>query len=116
MIKLNAEKTKKIENENVKVELHVYEAYGYTIREEIYNYKEGATLTDIQIIADLKINKYFPTIYVDKDFGENNIKGFSIQTTSFGALTLEEMEEFIEANKIAMTVVKELNEIFVEEI
>ena len=117
MVKLNNERTKSIENKEVKVELHVYEAHGYIIEETVYDYRDGNAWTNIQITADLTINKYLPTIYVDKKFGEKNIKGFKIQTTSlFGALNLEEMEEFIEANKIAMIVVKELNEIFVEEI
>lgn len=96
-----------------------YNQIGIVVRE---HYEIG----DYKIIADtynsgfMSINitrkngnKYLPLIYVEHDLEECTLCKFSIQTTSYGSLAINEIEEVIKGFEQAVEVVKILTEKFV---
>ena len=98
MMKLISENTGKVRSSKV------YECLGYEIHELTYHDSGLVTL----IINPCKSEKYLPTIYADDDFDTCGIKGFKIQTTAYGALHSDEIEEVIKGYQVALRVVKEL--------
>ncbi|WP_415276456.1 hypothetical protein [Clostridium perfringens] len=82
----------------------VYECLGYEIRE--LKYHDGGYVS--LIISGCQSEKYLPSIYTEENFDTCDIEGFKIQTTAYGALHSDEIEEVIKGYQVALKVVKEL--------
>ena len=98
MMKLISENTGKVRSSKL------YECLGYEIEELKYHDNNYTSI----IVTGCQSEKYLPGIYVEDDFDTCNIKGFKIQTTSYGALNQDEIEEVIKGYQIALKVVNEL--------
>lgn len=69
-------------------------------------------VNDIMVYAEDK--RFVPSIYVCQSIFDDEIKGFEIQTTSYGALKSEEIKEVIKGYEEACEVVKVITERFVK--
>lgn len=87
-----------------------YELGGYEVT--VTTYDSG--LQYINVRTD-KQNRYQPEIYPREDMADNVI-GFAIQTTSYGALRPDEIRKVIEAMEEAIEVVNVLTKAFVKEV
>lgn len=95
---------KRLEKEN---SVHIiYEVNNYTV---IYNKYEWGI--QIGITPDFKFD-YLPEIYFDNDLLGEKPTRFRIQTTSYGALEVEEIDKVVEGYRIAQKTVKEIVEFF----
>lgn len=61
-------------------------------------------------VRAIKSGEYLPVIFVDNDDADDNFE-IAIQTTSHGALELEEIEKVIKGYEIAVSHLKEIKEI-----
>ena len=59
----------------------------------------------VNYILPFEDNKYLPQIYAPDEFEEGDLD-FRIQTTSYGALTVDEFEEFIKGQQEAAYLVE----------
>lgn len=62
---------------------------------------------------NIESNDFLPDIYADTDDNEGIITDFIIQTTSYGALNVEDTKRFIEAYQEAVEVVEVLKDKFI---
>lgn len=85
-----------------------YEIGNYTIWEHRTKY-----YTTISTRPNIESNDFLPDIYANMDDNEGVITDFIIQTTSYGALSIEDTKRFIEAYQEAVEVVKILTDKFV---
>ena len=105
MLEMNLVRTK--EEENRKYE--VYEIEGYSVYVTIYD--DGEKI--ISVSTNIGDDEYTPDIYFeDGEFGSKE-KKFKIQTTSYGALGIEEIEKFMAAYKKAVEAANVLTKEFI---
>ncbi len=101
-MELTLERTRKLEDRQYKV----YKIGRYTIN--VVDYLDGtAYITTEHEKAD-----YLPHIYV-RDDNDMKVLGFDIQTTSYGALSTEEIKKVISGYNEALEVVAILTKEFV---
>lgn len=88
-----------------------YEIGGYTV--DVHTYDSG--WRNIAVTAPWN-ERYMPSIYTRDDLmGDGHIIGFEIQTTSYGALPVEEIRKVIECYENAVRVVEILTKEFIKE-
>lgn len=88
-----------------------YEIGGYTV--DVITYDSG--WRNIAVTAPWE-DRYMPKIYTRDDLmGDGHIIGFEIQTTSYGALPVEDIRKVIECYEKAIQVVEILTKEFVKE-
>lgn len=103
-LKLSLEKAKELEDGR---KLSIYTIADYTVRVVDYgSFKSVST-------QRTERKEFLPEIYCRDDM-EGNILGFEIQTTSYGAITVEEIQKMMKALKEAVEVVKVLEKEFVK--
>ena len=90
--------------------LKCYRVGSYEVSHLIYD----SGWEDIQIRAD-RTQRYQPEIYSRCNWETGKILEFHIQTTSYGALPLEEIRKVMEGYEEAIKVVEILNKEFVKE-
>lgn len=95
-----------LEKENFKR----YDGYGYKIQQRFYDEEDYSITISKEFGEEYK---YLPSIYSKTD-GEEKIIDFEIETSSYGSLSSEEIERVISGYKIALDVVKELKEMFID--
>lgn len=91
--------------------INVYECGNYRVTETKYN-ESDLTLYSVSPNEELWAERYCPSITVDDCFGELN--GFKIQTTSYGALNVEELQKMMRLLNEAVEVVNALTERYVK--
>lgn len=88
----------------------VYEFGNYRIIVSDASYLPGG----FSISADpINHDSYFPSIYVNSSFGAD-VQEIKIQTTSYGALDVSEIDVFMECCKAAQVVAHEIKVAFPE--
>lgn len=92
---------------NVRV---IYELCGYGIIVSDASYMPGG----VSISAEaLDRDSYFPEIYINSSFGMS-VQEIKIQTTSWGALEISEIDKVMEGYKAAQMVAHEIENAFPE--
>lgn len=87
----------------------IYENEYYKLKKNIKD-----DYMSISIEAKDKIDNYRHNIYAVENSDTFEITGFEIQTTSYGALSVNNIEKVIEAYNIAISTVKELEKMFLQ--
>ena len=88
-------------------EIKYYQSQYYEIRLRKYLH------TDCKSVNVSRSSGYYiPAIEVIEDNNNYDIVGFEIQTTSYGALSTEQIEEIIKGYEIAVATVKQLEKMF----
>lgn len=90
------------DSENYKV----YTCLGYVFSEKTYS--TGLTQISVRKKIGETNNEYLPDIYVDDDISSCKIKGFKIQTTSYGTMGCDDIEKIISGYNEAIKFVKVL--------
>ena len=88
-------------------QIHIYRIGRYSVRKTVH--KGG--FTQIEVVQAK--SEYLPTIYCKDDF-EGTVLGFEIQTTSYGALPVEEIKKLIADMEEAVATVEILEKEFTE--
>ena len=98
---------------------YVIERYSvghYTVSEGNTFYKDGSSYKRIVVSCNEEWSRtFYPDIYYNDDYFGDGKPYFSVQTTSYGALNIEDFGEFVKAQKHALEVVKALNKKFIGE-
>lgn len=82
--------------------------YGYRLsKDSCVDVLPKGKLISMKIFSD-KTNEYLPDIYFDHTRFGKEVMEFKIQTTSYGALTLEEHTKYVEAATSANNLIKDL--------
>ena len=86
----------------------------YTVARYTTKYESGAFLIRIEVRADYKERRdnYLPEIYYHDDFFGESKPRFEIQTTSYGALSAEEIKKVIAGYNEALEAVEILTKNF----
>lgn len=102
-MELKLETTKTVENKRV----NIYKIGRYTIKQVVYQ--------DDSFYMDVRAEKddYLPAIYARDDL-QCNVLGFEIQTTSYGALSVEETKKMVAALNEAVEVAEVLTAEFIK--
>lgn len=103
-MELKLTQTKTVEDRKVEI----YEIAKYTVR--VITYNGGYRSIDIRE----ERGEYIPAIYYRTDINGDAI-GFEIQTTSYGALPIDEMSKMVQALVEATTVAGILTKEFIKE-
>nr|DAM46359.1 MAG TPA: hypothetical protein [Bacteriophage sp.] len=85
-----------------------YTIGNYAITEHIRN-----NISNIYTTPNMDANDFLPNIYSDQRWEDGRITNFVIQTTSYGSLSVEDTEKFIEAYQEAVEVTETLKDKFV---
>lgn len=88
----------------------IYELNGYHIIVSDASYLPGGYSISAEAIDR---DSYLPCIYVSSAFGQP-VQTISVQTTSWGALEISEIDKVVEAYKAAQTVAHEIEKAFPE--
>lgn len=103
-MELKLTQTKTVEDRKTEI----YEIAKYTVR--VTTYSDGSRHIDVRE----KRGEYIPAIYCRTNLTGDAI-GFEIQTTSYGALPLDEMGKMVQALVEATTVAEILTKEFIKE-
>lgn len=88
----------------------IYEFENYYIYVSDASYMPGG----VSIYAEaIDRDSYFPSIYIESSFGQK-VQEIKIQTTSWGALEISEIDKVIDCYKSAQLVAHEIKEAFPE--
>lgn len=87
----------------------IYEIGNYEVRRRDY----GADFIKYDVCKKDYRMEYLPEIYAVDDFHRDELEGFEIQTTSYGALRIDDIDKVINGLKEAQEVVKILENKFV---
>lgn len=87
-----------------------YQVGNYHIAVDEEDYMPGGVEFSVSPIGH---SRYAPDIYVDTRYGEN-FQSIRIQTTSWGALEVSEIDEVVKAYTEAQTVAREIERAFPE--
>ena len=92
---------------NVTIKTYAINSEGYSpyyyIKHNIHELKDGSSFSTITINKDRAI-QYLPDLYCEYDENENPV--FTIQTASYGALTVDEIDNMIDKLSIAQRTVE----------
>ena len=75
-------------------------------------YSDGTVRRDVECRRLQRGPSYIPDIYYQSGWAGEEAEGFSIQTTSYGALDVAEFQKFLAAQQEALEVVEILNREF----
>lgn len=89
--------------------MNTYVIGDYNISEHIYE-----SFTVIYTTPNIDANDFLPCIFADDENEDGIITDFRIQTTSYGALDIENTKRFIEAYQEAVKVVEILKKKFID--
>ena len=96
------------QNNGFKVQ--VWEGIGYELVWRQYS----ATGINIQVTPDKEVSKYLPYIYVITDDDEGCPLYTTIQTTSYGAIPMEEYKELQRAMSVAQAAAESIEAQFIQ--
>ena len=106
MLELRLLRTKENEEKSCKLyEIGCYEVYHTTFK--------TCDLRMISVVNKDKSTDFVPDIYYKDGVFDNREKRFEIQTTSYGALEVAEIQKFISAYNMAIEVVEVLTKEFI---
>lgn len=80
------------------------------IKSDYYSLRVRKAVDDSFQLVDVIEDQGMPKIYVECDESSGEILGFKIQTTSYGSLTPEEIENMITNYKIAIETIEYFEE------
>lgn len=89
--------------------VNLYRIHDYDVSEHVY--PDGTRL--VHVTVHNTMNKYVPAIYVNDDL-DGTVKGFEVQTTSYGSLPLEEINEYCSKLQAAAEIAELLTREFVK--
>lgn len=92
-----------------------YKVGHYAVMQCIRNEGTEDEYTTYDISKDRSI-QFLPTVYERCDFNTAKLLGFEVQTTSYGALNLDEIEEFLKRMKEGVAVARALTAEFCKEV
>lgn len=88
----------------------IYEFGGYYVIVSEASYMPGGYSISAEAVDR---DSYYPSIYVDAPFGQK-VQEIKIQTTSWGALEISEIDKVLECYTAAQTVAHEIKNAFPE--
>lgn len=92
-----------------------YKVGHYVVMQCICNEGTEDEYTIYDISKDRSID-YLPTVYAHFNLLNGELKGFDVQTTSYGALELDEIEVFLKRMKEGVAVARALTAEFCKEV
>lgn len=110
MLKMNLVETIVRKTEEYIRTANIYDLGIYKVI-DIYIEYPDYTLSNIEILIEDKNSRYIPEIYSRREM-DGTITDFKIQTTSYGSLKVDEIEEVIKYLNEAKEVVETLKKFF----
>lgn len=100
--------------EKIKYERDLYEIGNYQVIRDLSIYESGKKHERFEVRGNREM-EYLPDIYFNYSiFGDDDEREFKIQTTSYGSLTPDEIQQVIDGYKEAVEVVNVLTDRFLK--
>lgn len=109
-LKFIAKREKTVDGTRYVREEYTIGAYTVTVDDSFY--EDGKSRRSIQVQEPWRNDEYIPHIYYCNDYYGQKVSFFEIQTTSYGALNVEQFKVFLASQQAALEVVEVLNKAF----